>query len=127
MSAFQDVAIKSDNGTLEDRDEWELSEDSDVLDSDDEESNNSGFEYDEDNRKIVEEDANRFEINIDSNLPDWKLIETKKGKIAIEQGEKLVAICADKFAEDIDPLCFLLVFSRLLSEWARNFCEESIG
>ncbi len=40
MSGFQaDVAIELDGETLEDSDEWTLSEDSDGLDSNDEESN----------------------------------------------------------------------------------------
>ena len=88
MSVFQDAAIESDNGTLEDSDEWELSECSDGLENDDEESNDSGFESDEDISEIVEENANRFEIHTNSNVPDWERIETKKDKIAIEQGKK---------------------------------------
>ena len=40
MPVFQeDVAIESDGETLEDSDEWALSEDSDGLDNDDKESN----------------------------------------------------------------------------------------
>ena len=36
--------------------------------------------------------------------------ETDEDEIAIEQGKKIVATYADKLAEDIDPLWFLLVF-----------------
>ena len=47
------AAIKSGNETLEDNDEWLLSEDSDGLDRDDEETSESGYEYDEMRAEIV--------------------------------------------------------------------------
>ena len=54
MSIFQeDVAIESDGETLEGSDDWTLSEDSDKLDSDDEEMNDSSFESDEHNGDIT--------------------------------------------------------------------------
>ena len=80
------------------------------LDSDDEETNDSGFGSDEDNCERVEENINRFEIHTHSNLPDWERIESKEDKIEIKQGENLVATYADELAEDIDPIWFLLVF-----------------
>jgi len=47
LSVFQEnVAIESDGETQEDSDEWSLSEDSNGLDSDDEESNDLSFESD---------------------------------------------------------------------------------
>ena len=87
-----------------------LSEDSDGLDSDDEETDDSGFESDEDSDERVEENINRCEIRTYPNLPDWERIEIKEDKITIEQGEKIVAAYADKLAKDIDFLWFLLVF-----------------
>jgi len=55
MSVFQeDVVIESDGETLEDSDEWALSEGSDGLDSDDEESNDSSFKSDEHNGEVAE-------------------------------------------------------------------------
>ena len=74
------------------------------MDRDDEESIDSSFKSDETSSVIVEENANRFEIHTDSNLPDWERIETKEDNIAIEQGGKIVAAYADKCVEDIDPL-----------------------
>ncbi len=63
MSVFQeDVAIESDGGTLEDSDEWELSEDSDGLDSNDEEINDSSFESDEHNDEVAWHNVIRFEV-----------------------------------------------------------------
>ncbi len=54
MSIFQeDVAIESDGETLEGSDEWALFEDSDGLDSDDEESNDSSFESDEHSGEVA--------------------------------------------------------------------------
>jgi hypothetical protein len=54
MSDFkEDVAIESNGETLEDSDEWALSEDSYGLDSDDEESNNSSFESDDHSGEVV--------------------------------------------------------------------------
>ena len=112
MSAFQeDVAIESDGETLEeDSDEWALSEDSDGLNSDDEESNNSSFESDEHSGEVAEHNVPRFEIQSNSNSRVAERNETDDDEIAIEQGNKLVATYADKPAEDIDPLWFLLVF-----------------
>ena len=81
------MAIKSDGETLENSDEWALSEDSDGLDSDDEDMNDSGFESDENSDERVEENVNRCEIHTDSNLPYWEHIETKEENIAIEQGK----------------------------------------
>jgi hypothetical protein len=57
------------------------------LDSDDKKTSDSCFEFDEDNSEIVEEKANRLEIQTDSNLHDKEHIETKEDKIAIEQRE----------------------------------------
>ena len=69
MSAFrEDVAIGSNGETLEDSDEWALSEDSDGLDSDDEESNDSSFESDEYIGEVAEHNVTRFKIQSDSNL-----------------------------------------------------------
>ena len=129
MIVFQDFAIESDNGTLEDSDEceWEIFEDSDGLDSDDEESSDSCFESDEDSREIVEENANRFEIRTKSNLPNWERIETRENKIVIEQGKNLVATYADKLAEDVDPLWFLLVFPDCFPNGQETACEKSTG
>ncbi len=111
ISVFQeDVAIELDGETLEDRDEWAISEDSDGLDSDDEESNFSSFESDEHNGEVAEYDVSRFEIQSDSNLRVAECNETDDDEITIEQWKKLVATYADKPAEDIDPLWFLLVF-----------------
>ena len=61
MSVFQeDVGIESDNEMLEDSDKWVLSEDSDGLDSDDEETRDFGFEFDKDCCEKVEENVNFF-------------------------------------------------------------------
>jgi len=49
-------------------------------------------------------------VQIDTNLRVGKRNETDDDEIAIELGKKLVATYADKSAEDIDPLWFLLVF-----------------
>ena len=106
IASFFYVAIESNDGTLEDSDEWELSEDSDGLDNGDEESDDSDCESDEDSSDIVEENANRFKIHNASNLPDWERIETSEDNIAIEQEAKIVAAYADKHAEDIDPYGF---------------------
>jgi hypothetical protein len=66
ITVFQeDVAIGSDNEKLEDSDEWVLSEDSDGLDSNDEETNDSDFESDEESGERIEENVNRFEIHAD--------------------------------------------------------------
>ena len=90
---------------LENIDEWVLFEG-----SDDEETNDSSFESNKHSGERVDENAHRFEIRTSTILPVWELIETKEGKIAIEQGEKIVETYADKHAEDIDPIWFLLVF-----------------
>jgi hypothetical protein len=105
------VAIESDGETLiEDSDEWALSEDSNGLDSDDEESNDSSFESDDYSGEVAEHNVPRFDIQSNSNLRVAERNETDDDEIAIEQGKKLVATYADKHAEDIDPLWFLLVF-----------------
>ena len=52
----------------------------------------------------------RFEIQNTSNLRVAERNETDDDEIAVEQGKQLVATNADKHAEDIDPLWFLLVF-----------------
>ena len=107
MSVFQeDVAIESDGETLEDSDEWALSEDSDGLDSDDEESNFSSFESDEHSGEVAKHNVPRFEIQSNSNSRVAERNENDDDEIAIEQGEKIVATYADKPAEDIDPQCF---------------------
>ena len=62
MSVFQEgVAIESYGETLEDSDEWALFEDSDGLDSDDEESDDSSFESDEHIGEVAEHNVIRFE------------------------------------------------------------------
>ena len=104
------MAIESDGETLEDSDEWALSEDSDGLDSDDEESNDSSFESDDYSGEVAEHNVPRFDIQSNSNLRVAERNETNDDEIAIEQGEKIVATYSDKPAEDIDPLWFLLVF-----------------
>ena len=79
MSVFhEDVAIESNNETLEDNDKWLLFEDNNGLDSDDEETNDSDFESDEDIGRRVEQSVNRFEIHNDSNLSAWERIETNE-------------------------------------------------
>ena len=90
MSIFEKehVVKELDNETLQDNDEWVLSEDVNGLDSDNEETNNSGFDSDEDSGEGVEQNVNRFENHTDSNLHMWELIETKEDEIAIEQGKK---------------------------------------
>ena len=111
MSVFQEeVATESDNETLEDSDEWILSDDSVSLDSDNEIINDSDHESDEHSVEVAEQNVDRVEIQPDSNVPVWERIETIEDEIAIEQGKKLVATYSDKPAEDIDPLWFLLVF-----------------
>ena len=104
------MAIESDGETLEDSDDWELSEDSDGLDSDDEESNDPSFEFDEHSGEVAVYNVPRFEIQSNSNVRVAERNETDDDDIALEQGKKLVATYADKPAEDIDPLWFLLVF-----------------
>jgi hypothetical protein len=111
MSVFrEDVAIESDNETLEDSDESAFSKDSDGLDIDDEESNDSSFESDDRSGEVAKHNFPRFEIQSNSNLRVAECNVTDDDKIAIEQGETLVATYADKLAEDIDPLWCLLVF-----------------
>jgi hypothetical protein len=129
MSVFQeDVAIESDGETLEDSDEWALSEDSDGLDSDDEESNDSSFESDDHSGEVAEHNVPRFEIQSNSNLRVAERNEIDDDEIAIEQGKKSVETYADKHAEDIDPLWFLLdSVSGLLSKWPRTSCRKSFG
>ena len=80
------------------------------MDSDDEERNDSSFESDEHSGEVAEHTVTRFEIQSDSNLRVAERNETDDDKIEIEQGKKIVATYADKPPEDIDPLCFLLVF-----------------
>ena len=64
----EDVAKKSDGDTLEDSDEWALSEDSNGLDSDDEERNDSSFESDEHDGEVADYNVTRFKIQSNSNL-----------------------------------------------------------
>jgi len=130
MSVFQeDVAIESDGETLQDSDEWALYDDSDGLDSDDEESNDLSFESDEHNGEVAEHNVSRFKIQSDSTLRVAERNEIDDDKIAIEQGKKIMATYADKPAEDIDPLWLLPVFpeSTLLSKWPRTFCRKRVG
>ena len=54
------MAIKSDGKTLEDSDEWARSEDSDGLDSDDEESNGSSVESDDYSGEVAEHNVPCF-------------------------------------------------------------------
>ena len=110
-----DHEIETDGETVEDSDEWVFSEDtdelvSDELESDYEEIIDSDNETDEDRGCELENISDRHEIRHDSNLPVWERVENEEDEIAIEQGKKLVATYADKPAEDIDPLWFLLVF-----------------
>ena len=89
MSVFQeDVAIESDGETLEDSDEWTLSEDSDGLDSDDEKSNDSSFKFDEPSGEVAEYNVPRLEIQSNSNLCVAERNEADDDEIAIEQGKK---------------------------------------
>ena len=63
MSFIQeDVAIESDGETLENSDEWALSDDIDGFDNDDEESNDSSFESDEHSGEVAEHNVSCFEI-----------------------------------------------------------------
>ena len=80
------------------------------MDSDDEESNDSSFESDDYSGEVAEHNVPRFDIQSNSNLRVAERNETDDDEIAIEQGKKLVTTYADKPAEDIDPLWFLLVF-----------------
>ncbi len=80
------------------------------MDSDDEESNDSSYESDEHSGEVAEHNVIRYEIQSDTNLRVVERNETDDDKVAIEKGTKLVATYADKHAEDIDPLWFLLVF-----------------
>jgi hypothetical protein len=70
---------------LEDSDEWVIFEDGDRLDSDNEKTNDLGFEYDEESGERVEENVNRFEIHTESNSLDWERIENEEDTIAFEQ------------------------------------------
>ena len=71
-----------------------MSEDSDAMDSDDEEtSNDSNYESDEESARIVENNVNRFEIKIQSNMPLWERIETEKDEIATKQGKNSCNLC----------------------------------
>ncbi len=58
-----------------------------ILDSDDEETNDSSFESKQ-SGETAEQKLNRFEIHTDSDLLVWERIETKEDKITIEQGKK---------------------------------------
>ena len=60
---------------LEDSDKGLLFEDSDGLDSDDEEPIDSGYEYDKDIDERAEKTVNHFEIHTRSNLPAWERTE----------------------------------------------------
>jgi hypothetical protein len=55
------------------------------LDRHDEETNDSGFEFDEHNGEGAGHDVNRFEIHTDSDLHVWGRIESKEDEIAIRQ------------------------------------------
>ena len=70
---------------MEDSDEWVIFEDGDRLDSDNEKTNDLGFEYDEESGERVEENVNRFEIHTESNSLDWERIENEEDTIAFEQ------------------------------------------
>ena len=101
-----DHSIESEGETVEDSDEWSSSEDTDDNNSADEISVTDS----ESNNEIGDDITVREQIEIDSFIPVWERVETQDDEIAIEQGKKLVATYADKPAEDIDPLWFLLVF-----------------
>ena len=69
MSVFQEkVATESNNETLEDSDEWILSDNSVSLDSDDEIINDSDHESDEQSVEVAEQNVDQVEIQTDSNL-----------------------------------------------------------
>ena len=85
------MAVESDGETLEESDEWALSEDSAGLDSDDEESNDSSFESDDYSGEVAEHNVPRFDIQSNSNLRVAERNETDDDEIVIEQGKKLVA------------------------------------
>ena len=90
MSVFQEeVAIESDNETLEDSDEWILSDDSVSLDSDNEIINDSDHESDEHSVEVAEQNVDRVEIQPDLNVPVWERIETIEDEIAIEQCKEM--------------------------------------
>ncbi len=94
MSVFQKVvAIESDGDTLENSDEWAIFEDSDGLDSDDKESNDSSFEFDEHGGEMAEYNVPRFEIQSNSNLCVAERNKTDNDEIAIEQGKISGNIC----------------------------------
>jgi hypothetical protein len=80
------------------------------LDSDDEVSKDSSFEFDDNSGEVPEQNVNRFEIRSDSNLRVAERNESDDNEIAIEQGKKLVATYEDKPAEKMNPLWVLLVF-----------------
>ena len=90
MSIFEKDrgAIESDNETLENSDEWLLSEDCDGLDIDDEETtSDSGYEFDGKSVGIAENTVNRFEIHTDYNSPLCERIANEEDTIVVEQGE----------------------------------------
>ena len=97
--------------------------------------NDSDHESDEHSVEVAEQNVDRVEIQLDSNLPVWERIETDDDEICIEQGEKIVATYADKPAEDIDPLWVLLLFpdyfpngQRLLADkvWVKRWLSYLI-
>ena len=101
------VTIESDNETLEKSDEWIFSDERDVLDHDDEETSDYGYEFDEDGSERARNNVNPFKNCVYSNLHTWGRAENEEDANASQQGGKIVTY-ADKHVEDIDPLQFLI-------------------
>jgi hypothetical protein len=78
------VAKESDNEMLEDSVEWLISEDSDGLDVDEEETSDSGYEYDKESAEKAEKNVNRFENHIDFDMSLRERIDPEEDEITNE-------------------------------------------